>query len=101
MKILLIPSFKLSVTIAQKLWDKMNIIVLFYSRSTFIKRITLSILEKQKLVRYRTLQKHSEHDTLAVSLPVQWTRLLGLRKADNVKVTFEDNKRIVVERTTD
>jgi hypothetical protein len=99
MKLLLLPSFKPYVTIAAKLLDKMKIIVLFYSRSTFIKRITLSILEKQKLVRYRTLQKHSEHDTLAVSLPVQWTRLLGLRKSDNVKVTFEDNRRIVVERT--
>ncbi len=28
---------------------------------------------------------------------VQWTRLLGLRKADNMVLKFEDNRRIVVE----
>jgi hypothetical protein len=71
-------------------------IVLLCRISTLLRRITMSIL-KQQLVKYRTLQKHSEHDTLSVSLPVQWTRLLGLRKADNVVLKFEDNRRIVVE----
>jgi hypothetical protein len=52
---------------------------------------------------YRKVQQKSDGETLLITIPNTFARAIipPLKKADTVKVTLEDNKRIVVQRTAD
>ena len=50
---------------------------------------------------YRKIQQKSDGQTLLVTIPTAFAQAIPLKKADTVKMTLEDNKRIVVQRTTD
>jgi antitoxin component of MazEF toxin-antitoxin module len=50
---------------------------------------------------YVKVQKHSENRTLMVTIPYVFAQSIPIQKGDTVKMTLENNKRIVVERTAD
>ncbi|MGC1132844.1 MAG: hypothetical protein WA941_08475 [Nitrososphaeraceae archaeon] len=57
----------------------------------------------QPAAEYRKVQQKSDGETLLITIPNTFARAIipPLKKADTVKMTLEDNKRIVVQRTAD
>jgi antitoxin component of MazEF toxin-antitoxin module len=50
---------------------------------------------------YRKVQRKSDGETLLITIPNAFAQIIPLKKSDTVKMTLEDNKRIVVQRTAD
>jgi hypothetical protein len=53
------------------------------------------------VAEYRKVQRKSDGDTLLITIPNAFARIIPLKKSDTVKMTLEDSKRIVVQRTAD
>lgn len=51
-------------------------------------------------IQFIKVQKHSENRTLMVTIPFAFAESIAIQKGDTVRMTLEDNRRIVVERAT-
>lgn len=71
------------------------------SRDCNLYPLHMSQQVRPQQVEYIKVQKHSENRTLMVTIPFAFAQSIAIQKGDTVRMTLEDNRRIIVERTTD
>jgi hypothetical protein len=71
------------------------------NNSFHIDSVSFAYPMSQHKAEYRKIQQHSHNRTLLVTIPITFADAISITKNSVVKMTLEDNKRIVVQRMAD